>query len=117
MAGVIDQTRPTICDERAIPSGTWESWFGWYSLLLDEKVANCFKQLHDNPLLHSELNPIPNCPSAFNLISCVQDALPVETQLAMASAQVILGLIPTLISTLSPSVGEISMLSSSTTYP
>ena len=96
-------------------AGTWVSWFPYYSHLLRPAVSQCFTQLHDHPLENSQMldlaTSIPNCPGVYNLISCVQDALPSQVQLAMAGAQVILGLTPTLISTLSPSVGEISMLS------
>ena len=107
-------TRALICDESAIHPGTWATWFPYYEKLLEPAVYNCFTELHDHPLNNSQMveaTSIPNCPGAYNLISCVQDALPSQVQLAMASAQVILGLAPTLISTLSPSVGEISMLS------
>ena len=111
-----NSTRSIICDERDIWPGTWVAWFPYYERLLQPAVYQCFKILHDKPAENSapvDVSSIPGCPGAYNLITCVQDALPSQVTLAMAGAQVILGLAPTLISTFSPSVGEISMLSSS----
>ena len=111
MAGM----RASICDESQISPGTWESWFPYYGHLLQPVVLQCFQQLHDYPQNNSALidvTSIPDCPGVANLITCVQNTLPSAVTLAMASAQVILGLAPTIISSLSSSVAEISMLSS-----
>ena len=109
-------TRPSICDERSLYPGTFESWFPYYNHLLQPITASCFQKLHDNPQawgVPTDWDSIPNCPSVSSLVSCIQDDLPSQVTLAMASAQVILGLTPTLISAISPSIGEISMLSAS----
>ena len=107
--------RASICDESQIAPGTWESFFPYYSHVLQPIVLQCFQQLHDQPLNNSaqiDVYSIPDCPDVSNLITCVQDTLPSVVTLAMASTQVILGLAPTIISSLSSSVAEISMLSS-----
>jgi len=52
------------------------------------------------------------CPTCFNLIDCIQTNIRPQLLSDFASAQVVLGLTPTLLSTIAPSVGEICMLSS-----
>lgn len=114
MAVALNLSRPSICDERGIHPGTWTTWFPFYEDMLQAAVATCVKKMHDDPQqwgIPVGAGSIPGCPDYFDLISCVNDELPSQVSLAMTSAQVILGLTPTLISTLSPSVGEISMLS------
>ena len=114
MAFATNLTRPSICDERGIAPGTWNSWFPFYEDILQAAVATCVQKLHDAPQqwgIAVGAGSIPGCPDYFDLISCANDELPSQVSLAMASAQVILGLTPTFISTLSPTVGEVSMLS------
>ncbi|CAF9928907.1 MAG: hypothetical protein GOMPHAMPRED_005250 [Gomphillus americanus] len=110
-----DYSRPKICDMRHVQHWTWSNWFGYYQYIMVPIVETCFLNLNQDaacwatPQLDKDMSP--NCPGAYNMISCVQTYLPQQIALAMAGAQVILGLAPALISSLSPSVGEISMLS------
>ena len=52
------------------------------------------------------------CPWCNNVLNCIQDQLEGSVQSAFQSSQVILGLTPTLLSSIAPTVGEICMLSS-----
>ena len=100
---------------RHVQHWTWSNWFPYYHNIMIPIVETCFSNLHDNPDCWArpqlDRDMTPDCPGAYNMISCVQSYLPQQIALAMAGAQVILGLAPALISSLSPSVGEISMLS------
>jgi hypothetical protein len=114
--GNVNSSRPSICDESAIPANKWVDWFPYYRPALENATANCFQALHDHPLANTVDGDIgpgrSQCPNAYDLITCVQDSLPATIQLNNAAAQVLLGLTPTILSVLSPSVGELSMLSS-----
>ena len=110
-----DYTRPSICNEGGVPAEKWVIWYPYYSYVLQNVTTQCFQELHSHPENNSfQISPedAVGCPNAYDLITCVQNGLPEQVQLAMASAQVLLGLTPTLLTILSPSVGEISMLSS-----
>ena len=101
-------SRPRICGDELIWSAQFSQWYPYYAGALTNRTTQCYQLLHDNPFSYS----IVGRPGGYSLMACIQDGLPIENQLAMASAQVLLGLTPTLLSTLAPSVGEISMLSS-----
>jgi hypothetical protein len=115
MALFLNYTQPSIPDERGIAPGTWNTWFPFYKDLLNDAVASCVIDLPKNTTkwgIPLGGDSIKGRPDYFDLISCVSESLPEQAKLAMVSAQVLLGLTPALISTLSPSVGEITLLSS-----
>jgi hypothetical protein len=109
-------SRPSICDESGIPAEKWVNWFPYYRDVLVNATSYCFQQLHDHPAawtFDGDANPIGStCPNVYDLITCVQSSLPEIVKLNNASAGVLLGLTPTILSILAPSVGELSLLSS-----
>ena len=117
LIGPTNSTRPTICDESALADTKWVQWFASYSWLLENVTAGCFQELHDNPTQwgyqgYNSPGQKLDCPNAYSLVSCVQQGLPTSVSTQMQAAQVILGLTPTLLAMIAPSIGQISMLSS-----
>ena len=86
-------------------------WFPGYGRLFAKVTAQCCTNLHDHPADRAcpgkvDRNLSPDCPDAFNLVGCVQDALPVVKQVQLTASQVMPGLTPTLAAAIAPSIGE-----------
>ena len=109
-----------ICDESDIVGlpKTWDRWFPVYDFILQPTTAKCIQKLHDDPATWGQqsnnwIGYDTNCPSVLGLISCVWSELPVSVSIQFQIGQIILGLAPSLLSFMAPSISEISLLSSS----
>jgi hypothetical protein len=96
----------STCYSWNIPDIKWVQWYPFYASTFEKAVATCW------PKTAITQGGEKNCPGAYSLIGCVVSTVPAEVQVNCTSATVLLGVTPTLLSSIAPSIGEISMLSS-----
>ncbi|RDW60755.1 hypothetical protein BP6252_12138 [Coleophoma cylindrospora] len=100
----------------AFSTAKFQSWYPYYGGVLDIELfgieAPGYNNCSANYTAYKQAQGINRTNVCYNVYDCLFSGLLPNEQSNFASAQVFLGLTPTLLATIAPSIGEISLLSS-----